>query len=137
MRARPGFFIFDSPYNRVGLNLLGQFGLIILSMPTLCTEPAVLALIPKSKTASEPADYRPIACFNVTYKVISGLLAERLKTVLPGIIDKAQGAFVQGRSIVSNVCLAQQIVSGYGRKNSSEKMAWKIDLRKAYDTVDW
>ncbi|KAL9663199.1 hypothetical protein QQ045_028038 [Rhodiola kirilowii] len=55
---------------------------------------AILALIPKSNTASEPADYRPIACCNVSYKVISGLLAERLKTVLPGIIDKAQGAFV-------------------------------------------
>ncbi|KAL9680372.1 hypothetical protein QQ045_018250 [Rhodiola kirilowii] len=97
---------------------------------------AVIALIPKSTSASEPGDYRPIACCNVVYKVISGLLAERLKVVLPELIDKAQGAFVKGRSIVGNVCLAQQIVSGYGRKNISARMAWKIDLRKAYDTVD-
>ncbi|KAL9670184.1 hypothetical protein QQ045_007735 [Rhodiola kirilowii] len=98
---------------------------------------AIIALIPKSKTTSEPGDYRPIACCNVAYKVIPGLLAERLKVVLHGIIDKAQGAFVKDRSIVGNVCLAQQIVSGYSRKNISERMAWKIDLRKAYDSVEW
>ncbi|KAL9666970.1 hypothetical protein QQ045_001314 [Rhodiola kirilowii] len=98
---------------------------------------SVFALIPKSKTASEPGKYRPIACCNVANKVISSLLAERLKKVIPSIIDKAQGAFVQGRCIVVNVFLAQQIVSGYDRKAISERMAWKINLRKAYDTVDW
>ncbi|CAM8993343.1 unnamed protein product [Rhodiola kirilowii] len=51
---------------------------------------AVIALIPKSTSATEPGDYRPIACCNVVYKVISGLLAERLKMVLPELIDKAQ-----------------------------------------------
>ncbi|KAL9661356.1 hypothetical protein QQ045_026180 [Rhodiola kirilowii] len=98
---------------------------------------AFIALIPKSKMVTVPGDYRPISCYNVVYKVLSGLLAERLKLVLPTIIDPVQGAFIQGRSIVGNVCLAQQLVSGYGRKVISERMAWKIDLRKAYDTVDW
>ncbi|KAL9675962.1 hypothetical protein QQ045_004171 [Rhodiola kirilowii] len=96
---------------------------------------AVIALIPKSKTASEPGDYRPIACCNVVYKVVSGLLAEQLKTILPGLIDKAQGAFVQGRSIVGNVCLAQQIISGYddlflfsnGRCSSIEALKEGLD----------
>ncbi|KAL9689757.1 hypothetical protein QQ045_010146 [Rhodiola kirilowii] len=84
---------------------------------------AVIALIPKSKTASEPGDSWPPD--------------REVKKVLPGIIDKAQGGFVQGRSIVGNVCLAQQIVSGYGRKAINERMSWKIDLREAYNTVDW
>ncbi|KAL9663301.1 hypothetical protein QQ045_028141 [Rhodiola kirilowii] len=88
---------------------------------------AIIALIPKSKTASEPGDYRPIACCNVVYKVISGLLAERLKKVLPDIIDKAQGAFVKDRSIVGNVCLAQQIVSGSGRCSSITALKESLD----------
>ncbi|CAM8904265.1 unnamed protein product [Rhodiola kirilowii] len=98
---------------------------------------AYIALIPKSSQASKPEDFRPISCCNVIYKIISSLLASRLKEVLPDIIDPAQGAFIKERLIVGNICLAQQLLNGYGRKNISERMAWKIDLRKAYDTIDW
>ncbi|KAL9675053.1 hypothetical protein QQ045_003253 [Rhodiola kirilowii] len=101
------------------------------------TNSAYITLIPKISQASKPEDFRPISCCNVTYKIISSLLASRLKEVLPDIIDTAQGAFVKDRSIVGNICLAQQLLSGYGRKSVSERMAWKIDLRKAYDTIDW
>ncbi|KAL9689236.1 hypothetical protein QQ045_033670 [Rhodiola kirilowii] len=45
--------------------------------------------------------------------------------------------FVEERSIVGNICLAQQLLSGYARKNISERVAWKIDLSKAYDSVNW
>ncbi|KAL9689317.1 hypothetical protein QQ045_009701 [Rhodiola kirilowii] len=139
----PGLDGFSASFFRKNWNLIGkEFCAAVRHCLKFNALPkgmnsAIIALIPKSKNATEPGDYRPIACCNVTYKVISGLLAERLKKVLPDIIDKAQGAFVKDRSIVGNVFLAQQIVSGYGRKNISERMAWKIDLRKAYDTVEW
>ncbi|XP_058217276.1 uncharacterized protein LOC131328342 [Rhododendron vialii] len=42
---------------------------------------------------------RPIACCNVIYKTITKLLARRLQPVLPFVINKAQAAFVKGRSI--------------------------------------
>ncbi|KAL9659064.1 hypothetical protein QQ045_018630 [Rhodiola kirilowii] len=93
--------------------------------------------VPKNSNASKPEDYRPISCCNVTYKIISSLLAGIIKEVLPDIIDPTQGAFVKHRSIVGNICLAQQLLNCYGRKNVSERMSWKIDLRKAYDTIDW
>ncbi|CAM8975760.1 unnamed protein product [Rhodiola kirilowii] len=98
---------------------------------------AYLALILKNNQASKPEDYRPISCCNITYKIVACLVAGRLKEVLPCIINQAQGAFVKDRSIVDNICLAQQLFNGYGRKNISERLAWKIDLRKAYDTIDW
>ncbi|KAL9662431.1 hypothetical protein QQ045_027264 [Rhodiola kirilowii] len=53
------------------------------------------------------------------------------------LIDPAQGAFIKGRSRVGNVCVAQQLLSGYGRKGTKERLVWKIDLRKAYDLVNW
>ncbi|KAL9676805.1 hypothetical protein QQ045_005025 [Rhodiola kirilowii] len=101
------------------------------------TNSAYIALISKTNVAGEPRDYRPISCCNVSYKVISGILPERLKVIIPDLIDFAQGAFIQGRSFVGNICLAQQLVAGYGRRNISERLAWKIDLRKAYDSIDW
>ncbi|KAL9661414.1 hypothetical protein QQ045_026238 [Rhodiola kirilowii] len=97
---------------------------------------AYIALIPKSSQASKPEDYRHISCCNVTYKIVASLLAGRIKEVLPSIINPAQGAVVKDRLIVDNICLAQQLFNGYGKRNISERMAWKIDLWKAYDSID-
>ncbi|KAL9670070.1 hypothetical protein QQ045_007621 [Rhodiola kirilowii] len=82
-----------------------------------------IVLIPKTNVATEPGDYGLISCCNVSYKVISGILAERLKVIIPDLIDLAQAAFIQGRLIVENICLAQQLVAGYGRKNISKCLA--------------
>ncbi|KAL9669680.1 hypothetical protein QQ045_007227 [Rhodiola kirilowii] len=70
------------------------------------TNAAYIVLISKSSQASKPEDYRPISCCNVTYKIVSSLLAGRLKEVLPHIINPTQGAFVKDRSNVDNICLA-------------------------------
>ncbi|KAL9661472.1 hypothetical protein QQ045_026296 [Rhodiola kirilowii] len=42
-----------------------------------------LALIPKVNNPSAPHEYRPISCCNIIYKIISSILANRLKMVLP------------------------------------------------------
>lgn len=44
---------------------------------------------------------------------------------------------MQGRSITENVLLAQEMVKGYGRKHVSPRCAIKVDLMKAFDSVDW
>ncbi|KAL9669292.1 hypothetical protein QQ045_006836 [Rhodiola kirilowii] len=71
-----------------------------------------LALIPKINSAMHPEEFRPISCCTVVYKIISGVLAGRLKDLMPEIINKAQGAFVKGRSIVGNMNVAQQLMAG-------------------------
>ncbi|GFS35711.1 hypothetical protein Acr_00g0041690 [Actinidia rufa] len=67
----------------------------------------VLALIPKSKAADKVEDFRPIACCNVMYKVISKIIASRLAPTLCRIIDPAQAAFVQNRSMIENIFLLE------------------------------
>lgn len=57
----------------------------------------ILALIPKKTDSLEMMDYRPIACCNVLYKVVSMILANRLKKILPRIITQNQSAFDKGR----------------------------------------
>ena len=60
----------------------------------------ILALILKTSVAREMKDYRPISCCNVIYKVISKILANRLKRLkitLPDFIALNQSAFVKGR----------------------------------------
>ena len=65
------------------------------------------------------------------------LFALDIKLVLGNIINPAQGAFIAGRSIVHNVLLCQDVMKHYSRKHCLPSALLKIDLRKAYDTMDW
>lgn len=59
-----------------------------------------ICLIPKKLNANKLVDFRPISLCNVAFKIISKLLAKRLKKVLPGIISETQAAFLEGRTIL-------------------------------------
>lgn len=97
----------------------------------------ILALIPKKLDSMEMKDYRPIACCNVIYTVVSKILANRLKKILPRIITESQSAFVQGRLLMENVLLASELVKGYHKENISPWCVMKIDISKAFDSVQW
>ena len=98
---------------------------------------SVIALVPKTCNASKVEEFRPIACCNVSYKVISKILAAKLSVLLPNLIDPAQAAFVQGRSMVENIYLVQELLNRYGWSRISPRCIMKIDLKKAYDTINW
>lgn len=60
-----------------------------------------------------------------------------MASILPILVDPAQSAFVEGRSIWDNIFLAQELIRGYRRKRTEHRCMIMVDLRKAYDTVDW
>lgn len=69
-----------------------------------------LALIPKEEEARTPEKFRPIALCNVIYKIISKVIANRIKPILPNIISEEQSGFVEGRQILDNILLAQEMI---------------------------
>ena len=94
-------------------------------------------MLPKINNPERAADFRPISCCNVIYKTITKLICSRLKEVLPTIISDGQGAFVKGRKLLFNVLLCQDLVRGYTRKVSPPYCLMKVDLHKAFDSVQW
>ncbi|XP_020250854.1 uncharacterized protein LOC109828236 [Asparagus officinalis] len=96
-----------------------------------------ISLIPKVKCPKTPSDFRPIACCNCLYKIISKILANRIKSVMGFLINEAQSAFVKGRQISSNILMAHEIVRSYGRKHNSPRIMMSIDIKKAFDTISW
>ena len=85
----------------------------------------------------EMKDFRPIACCNVLYKVVSKILANRLKEILLRIITQNQSAFVKGRLLIENVLLASELVKDYHKEDVSPRCLMKIDISKAFDSVQW
>ncbi|KAL0283634.1 UNVERIFIED_CONTAM: Retrovirus-related Pol polyprotein from type-2 retrotransposable element R2DM [Sesamum radiatum] len=97
----------------------------------------LISLIPKVSNPAVVAEFRPISCCNVLYKVITKILVQRMRGILDMLISPSQNAFVPGRAIGDNILLAQELFSGYNQKHLPPRCALKVDLRKAYDTVEW
>ncbi|XP_062100714.1 uncharacterized protein LOC133806637 [Humulus lupulus] len=97
----------------------------------------ILTLIPKMEHPKTAADYRPIAYCTTLYKCISKMLCHRVSGILPKLVNQNQGAFIKDRSLAHNVLILQDLLKGYNRKYSSPRCLLKIDLSKAYDSIDW
>lgn len=97
-----------------------------------------LTLIPKRQAANRVEHFRPIALCNVIYKIITKILATRLKGSLNTIIHSAQLAFIPTRSIVDNCIINHEIMHYLStRKGKIGYMTIKVDMAKAYDMVEW
>lgn len=98
-----------------------------------------ICMILKSLTSKSMSDYRPISLCNIAYKIVSKLMAKRLKKVLPTIISETQAAFVEGRLISDNIMVAHELLHALSSDNkcASEYIAIKTDISKAYDRVEW
>ncbi|GKC06324.1 reverse transcriptase domain, reverse transcriptase zinc-binding domain protein [Tanacetum coccineum] len=97
----------------------------------------VIALIPKIQNPTRINDFRPISCCNVLFKCISKIIANRIKGSLMHLISPNQSAFVPGRSIADNILLTHELMHNYHLDRGVARCAFKVDIQKAYDTVDW
>lgn len=62
-----------------------------------------IVLIPKKSNPSLRSEFRLISLCNVLYKLISKVIANRMKPFLDHIIDPSQSAFIAGSSIFGKI----------------------------------
>lgn len=92
-----------------------------------------ITLVPKVMDPLSLNDYRPISLIGSIYKVISKILAERLKKVIATVISPEQTAFIKGRSILDGPLIVNEILS-WLRKSKKKALMFKVDFEKAFDT---
>jgi hypothetical protein len=98
-----------------------------------------IVLIPKGTFPESLKDFRPISLCDVIYKVVAKCLTNRLWPVLDDIISPTQSAFVPGRLIIDNALIAFECIHNLQQVKRDDRhyCAYKLDLSKAYDRVDW
>ena len=70
------------------------------------------------------------------YKILTKVLANRIKRVMGKIISQSQSAFVERRQILDAVLIANEVVDSTLRRKKSG-LVCKLDIEKAYDSISW
>jgi len=93
-----------------------------------------LAFIPKENRPTSFSRFRPISLCNSSYKILTKILASRLKPLLPSLISENQGGFLANRKISNSILLVQEAIhSSQSRKEKG--FILKLDLANAFDRV--
>lgn len=105
-----------------------------LLSPTMRT--GVLTLLYKKGDKNQLKNWRPISLLCIDYKIITKTLANRLKKVLPFIINKDQTCGIEGRQIHDNCHFIRDLLD-YVNKSKIPGFLLCIDQMKAFDKISW
>ncbi|GJX12134.1 RNA-directed DNA polymerase, eukaryota [Tanacetum coccineum] len=95
-----------------------------------------IALILKFQGAKMVKDYRPISLIGSLYKIITKLLANRLVTVIDGLVNEVQSAFIANRQILDGPFILNEIIH-WCKAKKKQTLIFKVDFEKAFDSVRW
>ena len=95
-----------------------------------------LVLIPKKCNANDIKDLRSISLVGGLYKILTKVLANKIKRVMGLVVSQSQNASVEGRQILDSALIANEAVDSILR-NKETRLSYKLDIEKAYDHISW
>lgn len=95
-----------------------------------------LTLIPKYDKADSLDQFRPIALYNIIYRIISKVLVNRIKILLLLLISPHQTVYIEGRQILDNIILSQEVIHSL-KDQSKLGMLIQMDMSKAFNKINW
>lgn len=96
----------------------------------------VISLIHKKDNPQEIANYRPITLLNIDTKLMAYTIAQRIKNILPKIINNDQNGYVKNRYIGFNIRQIQDIIDHAEKFNVTGAILF-LDFSKAFDSLEW
>ncbi|XP_071700540.1 uncharacterized protein [Rutidosis leptorrhynchoides] len=95
-----------------------------------------ITLIPKVKDPLNFSNFRPISLIGSYYKMLSKMLSNRIRKIIPRLIGDEQSAFISNRYILDGVLIALETIDDLKSRNQ-KSFIFKVDFEKAFDCLDW
>jgi hypothetical protein len=96
----------------------------------------VITLLSKREDVVQIQQYRPICLLNVSFKIFTKVVTNRVTGIAHNVIRPSQTAFMPGRHILEGVVVLHETIHELHRKKM-DGVLFKIDFEKAYDKVKW
>ena len=96
----------------------------------------IITLVPKTNDAKQIQKFRPICLLNVSFKIMTKVLMNRLAKCVAPVISRTQTAFIKGRYIMEGVVILHEALNSF-HKNKEDALIFKVDFEKAYDKIKW
>ena len=139
----PGITGFTAEFFKVFLKQLGHFVLRTLNYSynkgelSITQKQGIITCIPKeNKPKQLLKNWRPLTLLDTVYKIASGTIVNRLKSVIHKLINKDQTGFNKERYIGENIRLIYDLMS-YTEENHIPGLLLLIDFEKASDSLSW
>jgi hypothetical protein len=96
----------------------------------------IITLLPKEKEAKQIQQFRSICLLNVSFKIFTKVMTNRMALVAQKIIRSSQTAFMTGRNIMDGAIVLHETIHEMHRKKL-DGVILKLDFEKAYEKVNW
>jgi hypothetical protein len=103
-------------------------------LPTLIV--TFLSLILKEDKVQDPSKFQPITLCNVIFKIITRVISDRLKPLLPSLISLEKTNCVEGRQIIDGIILSHEVMHSL-KTSKTPGMLLKLDFSKAFENLNW
>ncbi|XP_071727978.1 uncharacterized protein [Rutidosis leptorrhynchoides] len=95
-----------------------------------------VTLIPKKVNPEGLGDFCPINLIESYYKIVSKILSNRLRKVIPAIVGPEQCAFLKGRYILDGFVIANETID-FLKVNRKKGIIFKVNFEKSFDSINW
>jgi hypothetical protein len=104
-------------------------------LPLFSLNFGIITILPKQKEAMHIKQFHPICLLNVSFKIFTKVVVNRMTGIATKLINPSQTAFIPGRNIMEGVVMLHETIHEIHRKKMSGVIL-KLEFEKAYDKVN-
>uniref|UniRef100_R4G9D5 Reverse transcriptase domain-containing protein n=1 Tax=Anolis carolinensis TaxID=28377 RepID=R4G9D5_ANOCA len=104
-------------------------------IPETWKKSEIITILKPNKEETDPNSYRPITLSNVDYKIFTKIIANRLREIMPTLIEEDQYGFIKKRMIADPIRNIVNVID-HATRERRKLLLIKLDVYKAFDTIN-